>query len=371
MIDPELNMLYKNIQQALKAEDLFGVPQTVSLDDKENLLEIIKDIYHRFARICHPDKFSQEESKDVAHDAFTALNELYNNAKKKIRQGTYGKGYSDEVFDQSEYLIDTSKRRYCIESTLAQGDLATVYGGTCPGAGEEDMKIAIKVIEDPADNDLMQNEIRILKLLHQEASVYSKHLPVLIDQFKTSEGQMGMIMKRLDAYDLYTIREKYKSGIPSHHIIWIFRRILSILGFAHIKGIIHGNVEPSHIMVRPRDHNVYLVDWSYSIYKPGTTGQGFKALNEDYSPPEVSAGKPPIPASDMYSLAKCMVYLLGGNIHDHSIPDAVDDRIKRFIQFFLRDSAIQRPQDAWDMYRKLDELREDVFGPHRFREFVM
>ncbi len=217
----------------------------------------------------------------------------------------------------------------------------------------------------------MQNEIRMIKLLHHEASIYSKHLPVLLDQFKTSQGQLGMVMKRLDAYDLYTIREKYKKGIPAHHIIWVFRRVLSVLGFAHSKGIIHGNVEPAHIMIRPRDHNVYLLDWSYSVYKPGTTGQGFKAINEEYSPPEVAQRKPPIPASDLYSLAKCMVFLLGGDIKNNSMPDKVDEKIQRFIQFFLRESPIQRPQDAWKMYRELDDLREDVFGPHRFREFSM
>jgi len=372
MIDPELNLLYKNIQQAIKTEDLFGVPENISLDDKEKLTEIIKDIYHRYARIAHPDKYPDADTKEVANDAFSSLSELYHIALEKIQTGTYGKGFSDDVVqEENEYVIKTAKRQYCINSTLAQGDLAAIYGGECAGSEDKDWKIAIKVIEDPADNDLMQNEIRILKLLHQEATTYSKHLPVLLDQFKTSEGQLGIVMRRIDGYDLYTIREKYKKGIPPHHIIWVFRRVLSVLGFAHSKGVIHGNIDPSHIMIRPRDHNVYLLDWSYSIFKPGITGQGFKALNEEYSPTEVRQNKPPIPASDLYSLGKCMVFLLGGDTTRHTMPDEVDQRIQRFIKFFLRESAIQRPRDAWEMYRKLDELREEVFGPHRFREFEM
>ncbi|MCP4158266.1 MAG: protein kinase [bacterium] len=372
MIDPELNMLYKNIQEAVKSEDLFGVPERISLEDKDKLTGIIKDIYHRFARIAHPDKYSDEDNKEVATDAFSTLNELYNFALDKIQNGTYGKGFSDDsVNEDNEILIETEKRQYYIKSTLAQGDLSTVYGGECSGTEENEGKIAIKVIEDPADNDLMQNEARILKLLHQEATKFSRHLPVLLDRFKTSDGQAGIIMKRIAGYDLYTIREKYKKGIPSHHIIWIFRRVLSVLGFAHSKGIIHGNIDPSHIMVRPHDHNVFLVDWCYSIYKPAITGQGFKALNEDYSPPEVAQTKPPIPASDLYSLGKCMLYLLGGDPKNESMPDSVDQRIQRFIKFFLRKSPIQRPQDAWEMYLKLDALREEVFGPHQFRVFEM
>ncbi|HMU82560.1 MAG TPA: hypothetical protein PKC35_04410, partial [Leptospiraceae bacterium] len=62
-------------------------------------------------------------------------------------------------------------------------------------------------------------------------------------------------------------------------------------------------------------------------------------------------------------------YLLGGNVQLDTMPDNVDERIQRFIKFFTRTSALQRAQDAWQMYAKADDLREEVFGPHKFLEF--
>ncbi|MCB1193003.1 MAG: hypothetical protein H7A23_25760 [Leptospiraceae bacterium] len=372
MVNEELTVLYNRLEQATSAEDMFGIPENVRLDDKEALSNILKEIYHRLAKILHPDMHTDVESKEFSSECFTKLQSFYNKALLKIEKGLYGQGYNDfSESEDTEFVITTAKRKYNIRNTLAQGDLSTVYGGTAVGGDGEVGKIAIKLVEDPADNDLIQNEISIIKYFASEGSIYNKHLPTVLDEFKTKEGQMGIVFRQVDGYDSYSVREKYKDGIPQRHIIWIFRRALSIIGYAHSRGVIHGNIEPAHIMVRPKDHNLYLIDWCYAIWKPKSTGQGFKCYNEDYSPPEVAEKKPPIPASDLYSLGKCMIFLLGGNIKTNSMPKEVDDRIQRFIKFFVKESAVQRPQDAWEMYHKLDDLRKDVFGPHQFVEFVL
>lgn len=363
MINKDLDDLYQKLAQCVCAEDLFI---KITGKNAEVLTKKIKEHYRKLAKIAHPDRYQDAEEKEVAEEAFIALHQLYNSALQKVSTGTYGKN----VDDSSSFFIETAKRPYFINETIAEGDLATVYGGHCRG-GEDAGQVAIKVAEDSQDNDLLKCELRILKLLHSEASTYSKHLPILLDEFKTTQGQVGIVMRKIDGYDFYSIRDKYPEGIPQNHVIWIFRRALSVLGYAHSKGIIHGNIEPAHIMVRPRDHNVYLIDWCYAIYKPATTGQGFKCINEDYSPPEVGEGKPPIPASDLYSLGKCMVYLLGGDINSLEMPASVDDKIQRFIKFFCRSSPLQRAQDAWQMYGELDRLRKEVFGSHKFIEFIM
>lgn len=371
MAHEELTILHNALQQATSSEDLFGIPQQISLQDKTAMNVAIKEIYYRLAKSAHPDYYSDEEAKKLAAECFALLQDFYQKALLKIDRGQYGQGFQDIQPEDSQFIITTGKRKYHIQSTLAQGDLATVYGGVVMGGEDDVSKIAIKLVEDPADNDLFRNEINMLKFFSREASIYSKHLPTILDEFKTSDDKLGIIFRQIDGYDLYSIREKYRQGVEPQHIIWIFRRALSVLGYVHSKGIIHGNLEPAHIMVRPRDHNVYLIDWCYSIWKPKATGQGFKCLNEDYSPPEVAARKPPIPASDLYSLAKCMIFLLGGDIKTNTMPATVDERIQRFIKFFVKESAIQRAQDAWEMYHQLDKLREEIFGPHRFLEFIM
>jgi serine/threonine protein kinase len=99
--------------------------------------------------------------------------------------------------------------------------------------------------------------------------------------------------------------------------------------------------------------------------------RGFKVANPPWSPPELAARLPPIPSSDLYSLGRVMIWLLGGDPATHVMPPSVDERLGRFLLFFVRESARQRAQDAWEMYGKLGLLRKELYGPHQFTEFSL
>src|SRR5262249_19682565 len=152
------------------------------------------------------------------------------------------------------------------------------------------------------------------------------------------------------------------------HMVWMLSRLLSVLGYAHSKGIIHGNIDPSHLMIRPSDHNLFLIDWSYAAVNPFRTGDGFKVWREHYSAPEVAERKRPIPASDLYAVGKCMIFILGGDVRNNSLPAQVDEKIQRLIIYFVRESPLQRAQDAWEMYTFLRKLMEELWGPRKFLE---
>ena len=239
-------------------------------------------------------------------------------------------------------VIRTARASYQIAGPLAQGNLGMVYAGT----DDRDNPVAVKVAAHTEDNDFFQTEARVLRLLHSHGERYSKHLPEFIEEFHTPDGRQGTVLGRLDGYDLYAVREKYPEGIPERHVIWLFRRVLSVIGFAHSKGILHGNFEPAHIMLRPGDHNVWLLDWSYAVYDPARTGQKFRVFNETYSAPEVAEKKPPLPSADLFSVGRCMIYVLGGDPLSGSMPPAVDERIQRFIRQFTIQSPMFRPQYA-------------------------
>ena len=264
-----------------------------------------------------------------------------------------------------DFEVKAEGGTYRLLSVVARGDLATVYGGTrsLPGAGAE---VVFKLADDAADNDLLQAEVRTLQRLCAAKSPQQKHLPVVLDQVRTADGRLGTVFERIDGLDLCSLRERFPEGVPQRHLVWIMRRVLSVLGWAHKNGILHGNVEPAHILVRPRDHNVWLVDWSWAIIEPAKTGQTFRCLNEDYGPPEARSRTAPLPSSDLYSLGKAMIYAAGGDPAAKTLPDSIDERLQRFLRFFVVESALGRPGDAWDMYKQLDNLREDVFGPHAF-----
>jgi serine/threonine protein kinase len=368
MIPEELRQISSQLALASQAEDVFGLPETSAA--KEVLVASVKRTYLRLSHIVDPDFYpSDAEARAVASQSFARLKMFYEQAMQKVDAGTYGAAASPNAERaESGATITTSSHTYRIERALAQGDLSSVYAGTMDGTQD---RIVVKVAEDPADNDLMMNELKTLRYLATEPGPYGKHLPQVIEDIRTQDQRAGIIMRFIDGVDLNQIREKYPKGIPDRHIIWIFRRTLSVLGYAHSKGVVHGNIEPSHIVVSPPDHNIFLIDWAYSVYKPAATGQGFRAVNEKFSAPEVREKKPPLPQSDLYSAGKCMIYLLGGRLETNELPPEVDERISKFIQFFVRESAQQRPSDAWAMYHELDDLREKVFGPHQFIEFKM
>jgi hypothetical protein len=268
-------------------------------------------------------------------------------------------------YDKVDFEVKTDRGAYRMTTTLARGDLATVFGGERRGDGA---KVAVKLADDRLDNDLLQTEVRVLALLTEQESPQRKHLPVVLDQFRAPDGRLGTVLERLDGYDFYSLRDRLPDGVPQRHIIWILRRALSVLGWAHKNGILHGNIEPAHIFVRPRDHNVWLLDWCYAIERPAETGQTFRCLNEQYSPPEVAARRPPTPSSDLYSLGKSMIYVAGGDPATKELPASMDPRLQRFLKFFALESQLGRAQDPWDLYKQVDNLREEVFGPHEFLE---
>ena len=53
---------------------------------------------------------------------------------------------------------------------------------------------------------------------------------------------------------------------PSDNNTTAFRpRVLSVIGFAHSQGVIHGNIDPAHLLIRGEDHNVTVLDWSNAL----------------------------------------------------------------------------------------------------------
>lgn len=261
-----------------------------------------------------------------------------------------------EQFRLAGASIRTRKGEYRLVRRLDQGDFCTLYEGVL-GAD----RVCVKVADDARDNDLLHEEARVLRLLHSKVAPQTRHVPALLDQFSV-DGRAGLVLQLCDGVSLRTLRQEHRpAGIDQRHVLWMTRRCLSTLGLAHSNGLLHGNVAPEHVLVRPHDHNVWLADWTASILAQDSAG--FRVDNPPWSPPEVAARKPPRPSSDLYALGKVMLWALGDT--------EVDPRFRRFLEFFIRDSAVQRAQDAWEMYRKLDQLREQMWGPHRFLEFKL
>lgn len=360
----ELQEQYDEIMGAVCAEDVFGPLSGNSAAQLRQLTHIFKKVQ---AVIDPANVDDSLDVKDLAQEAWERLKQFDQSARAKIQAGVYGQRIKDE---RDAFVIEADKRSYFIEALLAAGEISRVYHGSCAGSDEFAGQIVAKVVNDAGDNDLMANEQQVLGMFRDSPSNQSKHLPFLLDTVLAADGRQVNIQRRLvGGYTFEQVRQhpRWKDGVPDKHMVWMLNRILSAAGFWHTLGVVHANLDPSHFLLHPQTHNVWTVGWGTASIRQAP----FKVFNRDFSPPEVQDKKPPLPATDLYSIGKCMIYILGGDIKTNRMPDTVDERLQEFINWFVLESPIQRPQDAWQMHSMLENLVVDLWGPKKYRVFNM
>lgn len=351
-MDPTLEFLAKQIKNAKKPEDIFGALKGTEQEKEEAL----KKIYRDLCKNVHPDKFSTSdlESQCAANECTARLNDFYREAKSNF--SSYGNSTAEVKEEMQEFGVGDFL--YRISPKNISGDFSEVYFGERIKAGNIE-KICLKVAKDPDQNELLKNESQILK------SISHKSIPTFLEYFIFEDKRVTNVIKNIeDSYDLHTIRQYFTKGLPQEHTVWVMDRLLSVLGYLHSNTIIHGSIEPGNILIRPKDHNSFLIDYSLAISEANSDDAKYSGLN-DFSAPEINKSSRPHPSTDMYSLGKSMIYLLGGDGID--IPNSVDVRIQNYLNGFVKKNPSRRKNDAWAEWHSLQKLRTEIFGaPHQF-----
>lgn len=405
----ETQELCKKIMDAIGPEEIFGDLGGASETRDKKLRQLENEFQKLKISLSVDDSNSAASALAKIDEARIALEEMYNWARSGIISGTYGigeqmeetpeTGETDEAetpivprVQTKEVTITTKKRDYYIIGAVAEGDISTIYRGYYLDEDRPE-DVLIKIVRESDDNEFAKREAQVLALLFSEPNNEGrqlKHLPKLVDQFQTKEGRRGNILSDFSGYDLTTVRanRRYQDGVDRKHMVWMLSRLLSAIGYAHSKRVLHTNLSPSSIMIRPRDHNLCVIDWSYAIVDPATAGAKFTVFDEEYSAPEIKLRPELLPvaqvstqaegmylnalrSSDIYSIGKCMVYILGGNVETNEMPDDVEPPLQQFIRGFLLESPLQRERDAWELYRKLRTIILELWGERKFMEFKM
>ena len=203
------------------------------------------------------------------------------------------------------------------------------------------------------------------KLLFHEAELMAKvshySLPAWRNLHRATDGSYVLVMEFIPGKTLDKIIEKHHALHPEE-VSWITQRLLNALHYLHAKGIIHGDVKPSNVIIQPGEHNAVLVDYGLSSAQPTHTT---KAVG--YTPvfvaPEITQGKPPIPESDLYCLGLTMMYALGGDPIAKSMPEYVPAPLQEFYRTLTRYNPVERPNwEKQDLVARLSDIRLEVFG---------
>lgn len=359
IVDHSLEEFYQTICQCSVPEDVFGI---LHGSNKPLKITALKHTFRTLVKAFPVLTVTNPDETYKRNEVLRLITGFRDAAMRKIESGTYGDRKKTESVEPTSTL-KTKRYLYNIYSHIAKGDFSNVYRATFTSASGREAEAAVKIINKYSDSDLITVEAETLnKLKHQS-------LPVLIDVFRTRERKKGLVTSLIKGFDFETIRLQYSDGVPIEHVLWILERLLSVLGYIHSKGVLHGNLEPSNIMVVPNIHNVIPLDFVFSVLDYDK-GNKYKGRNE-YSAPEVSKDREAHPVSDMYALGKCILFLLGGDPMRKTFPKKLDRRVKDFLKVFMYETPNKRADDAWRWLRKLIKLRTELYGKRRFVHFKM
>lgn len=341
----------------LRAHDYTEIFPVVEPAQQE---EFIKLVYRELAKEVHPDRATGEIETAMLTSAFAALSKLRDEATKMLAVDRYGER-------EKLAVIRSRKATHEVIRKLAPGDIAAHYQTKTTRDGEI-FDTRLKVAKTPRDNDLLAAESSALKKLHAIDAQWTRAYPRLLDSFMAEGRRRANAIENIE--DVYTLDELYRmhpTGLDPRHVVWIWRKLLMAIAYAHDQKIIHGAVVPDHILVGPQNHSVHLVDWCYSVDMKEFDSESktpIKAITPGWKhlyPDEVLSKTAASPATDIYMAAHSLWELFR-----HTMPRP----LRAFIRGCMQHVPRMRPQDAWALLGEFDDALVDMGDPFYPRRWV-
>lgn len=343
-----VKQIYEKMLQAKRPIEFFGKVATE---------EELKKTYKNYAKMLHPDIVSDKDSY-IATEAFSILNNLYNLGLSQLKDGIYNVVDPVEIYKHMSPLFEITVKGnlYQFYENIFEGEVAYIFKGV-----NGNNIVYLKVAIDSQDNDLIEKEYNmLLDLRHQS-------LPYVEQKIKVNDTQ-AILMREVKGITMPELLEQYSRGVPAEHVMWMLERMLSVVGYLHSNCVVHGNIKPENIIINKDNHNVSLLGFSFCIPNANTPDAKYQIVNDYYTAPEVSKTAIVLPSSDIYSIGKIAIKLLGGDIKRNAMPVSVDVRVRTFIRKMVNTTRTDRPNDAWELWSELATLRTEVFGTQRFKK---
>jgi hypothetical protein len=270
--------------------------------------------------------------------------------------------------------VQSPKRLYTVQHLLALGDVADIHAATAEGDSRAETQYLLKVSRVGGGQAFLDHERKTLVSLLTAAgeTTYRHYLPTLAESFSVRDRLRKRVNVFLYEPGFHTLEQVHEQhpGLDGRHLAWIFKRLLTVLGFSHRQGAVHGAVLPGHVLVHAAGHGLRLVGWGQSVAR----GQRIKTVPtryRDWYPPEVLTRQPAGSATDLFLAARCLVYLAGGDPATSWMPEAVPLPMQRFIRTCLLEKARMRLVDAWALHEDFDLLLRQLYGPPKFHELTL
>jgi hypothetical protein len=281
--------------------------------------------------------------------------------------------------DEGRPRVMAAGVRYVLQGRLGVGDGCDVF------LARRDARLTeltvLKVLRARADADLLAREWDTLAVLHASATQGAEHFTRRLPQpvahgriFAPGAAARPVSVFRYQSGFVHTLDDvvrAYPDGVEPPHAVWLWKRMLELLGWVHACGYVHGAVLPAHLLVHARDHGLLLVGWSAAV----ATGRSLATLSAGaraYYPASVWGGGPATPATDLAMSARCVLRVLGGDVARGEVPGSVPPALSALLSLWLDpDPAAARGASAWAVKAELDRVAREAFGPPRYHRLRM
>ncbi|MDY7077913.1 MAG: protein kinase [Chloroflexota bacterium] len=207
------------------------------------------------------------------------------------------------------------QNRYRIVSLLGQGGMGSVYRAW-------DMRLSVPVAlkeMTPQPGIGSQTLGQLRQQFHQEATVLARlnhpHLVRVTDFFEES-GNAYLVMDFVEG-DSLADRIIQQGQLPETDVLTWAGQLLDALSYCHNQGIIHRDIKPQNVVIRPNGQAV-LVDFGLvKLWDPNDprTRTAMRGMGTpEYAPPEqyeADVGHTD-PCSDVYGLGATLYHTLAG-----------------------------------------------------------
>jgi serine/threonine-protein kinase len=194
--------------------------------------------------------------------------------------------------------------RYRLVREIGRGATATVYLARDEAL---DLHVALKVLH-PQLAGARQSEAlaRFFKGARLAAGV--RH-PGVVAIYDVDETARALAMEWIPGGTLRTRLRARPAGLDAAEIAETARRLLATLAFIHARGIVHGDIKPSNLLVREPGDPVLADFGAAALIGAGGESGGGTPL---YLAPEQLRGAPRAPTTDLYAAGAVLFEMAAG-----------------------------------------------------------
>lgn len=236
---------------------------------------------------------------------------------------------------------------YALAPKAIRGEHGDVHAGWRRAPLPE--AVWVKIARDAAGAEALQAENEALTALQADGSKGAEYFSTLIPEpvaFGKAtggalNGRTALVLRRRSGF-VETLEDAAAAtrGEP-RHAVWIWKRLLEILDWAHRAGRTHGAVIPRRVVIHARDHGVMLVGWAASTALTDTSNAA---------------------ADDLKMAAECVAFALTGKRNDAG--KELPGPLKVMLTSFLDGTAHEK--NAWALRDMVSMAARQAYGEPKF-----